>query len=112
MNAIVPHYQWFDLLIILLGMAIVTYVARAIPFLLAHFRLPRWMHEILNQIPPSVMAGLVAIPVIEPTMVNHSIWQPEVIAVAVAFIIGLTGLHFLWGVLISMTVYLVLRQYM
>lgn len=96
----------------ILGMVAVTYSVRLIPFLTARVDMPAWLLNVLNKIPAAVLAALVAVPVLEPSVELSSLLQPELLAALLALTLGLSGLHLLWTVIVSMAVYWLLNGWL
>jgi branched-subunit amino acid transport protein len=105
-------HSWLISLAMILGMVAVTYSVRLVPFLTARIDMPGWLLNVLNKIPAAVLAALVSVPVLEPSVTTASVLQPELLAAVLALLLGWSGLHLLWTVVISMAVYWLLNGWL
>lgn len=88
--------------LMIFGMVVVTWGVRAAPFIVSDLKLSPQLLRILNCIPAAVLAALVSEPILTPAVENHSVLQPEVIAVAVCVLLGFFRAPMLLTVIVGM----------
>jgi len=101
-----------SVLLMIIGMVTVTFGVRMAPLVVDHIRLSPFALRFLNKVPAAVLAALVAVPILEPTLAAQNILQPELIAALVCLILGLTGVHMLATVILGMGSYWVLATWL
>ena len=93
---------------LILGMVAVTYGIRLAPFMVAKIAMPPRLHNVLDKVPAAVLAALVTVPVMEPTLQSGSFLQPEFIAAVTCLALGLLGAQLPITVVVGMGTYWVL----
>ena len=94
-----------DNLIMILGMFIVTYFARAAPFIFSHICMSPLTLRVLEKVPAAVLAALIAEPVLNPTVEAGHVLLPELLAAFICLLVGLSGASLLITVLVGMSSY-------
>lgn len=88
--------------LIVIGMVVVTWGVRALPFMIKNITLPAPLLRVLNGVPAAVLAALIAVPIIEPVSSTGDWLQPELLAALVCLGFGIIGSPLLLTVVAGM----------
>lgn len=88
--------------LIVLGMVVVTWGVRALPFMIKNITLPAELLRVLNGVPAAVLAALIAVPILQPIEATGELWQPELLAAIVCLGFGVLGSPLLLTVVVGM----------
>ena len=98
-------------LLMILGMVVVTWGVRALPFVLPDVRFSPAVLNVLNCVPAAVLAALVAEPVLTSAVDQGTPFTAEVLAAVLCVLMGLMRLPMLAVVVVGMAGYWSLRVF-
>lgn len=98
------------LLLLILGCAVVTYLARALPLQIDTKRLPNWAKLSLEFLPASIIAAITLSPILLDSYINYFI-SAEFIAAIFTISLAIYSKNILITLFLSLLFYLLINHY-